>query len=347
MTSRERWMAAITGEKPDRVPTDFWGTGEVQQNLLRFLGLESMEAAYDRLHIDKPFGVGARYVGPERKPDTDAYGVVSTWVNHGTGRYREAVVNPLAEFETVEEIEASYQWPNPDWWDVSIIPDRLENAGDRPVSIMMAGVYTDYTKLRGMEQAFIDFAMNHDIVEYCMGKMYDLAAERVTRILEVAGSRIDLAWVFNDLGSQEGLLCSPETVRKLFIPGIARLAKIAHEAGATVCMHSDGAIRRAIPDIIAAGVEVLNPIQWRCTGMERRALVADFGQDLTFHGAMDNQETLISNDEAAVRAEVRENIDIFARPGGYILAPCHNLQPVTEPEIIVAMYEEAHEYGRR
>lgn len=346
MTSRERWMAAIAGEEPDRVPTDFWATGEVQENLLRHLGLSSMDAAYDRLHIDKPFGVGPRYVGPEREPDTDVYGIVSKWVNHGTGRYREAVYNPLADYQAVEEIEADYTWPSPDWWDVSDVPSRIAEAGDRPVSIMMAGAYTDYTKLRGMEQAFIDFAVNHDIVEYCMGKMYDLAAERVTRMFEAAEGRIDLAWVFNDLGSQEGLLCSPETVRTLFIPGIARLSRIAHDAGATACMHSDGAIRAAIPDIIEAGVDVLNPIQWRCSGMDRRGLVEDFGGRLTFHGAMDNQETLISNDEAAVRAEVRENIDIFARPGGYVLAPCHNLQPVTAPEIVVAMYEEAYEYGR-
>jgi uroporphyrinogen decarboxylase len=81
--------------------------------------------------------------------------------------------------------------------------------------------------------------------------------------------------------------------------------------------------------------------------MEREILKERFGEALIFHGAMDNQVTLISGNEEAVRREVRENIEILGDGGGYILAPCHNLQAVTAPEIIVAMYEEGYAAGRR
>jgi uroporphyrinogen decarboxylase len=347
MTPRERWLAAIDRRPADRVPTDFWSTEEVERSLVKHLRADSMEAVCERLHIDKPFAIEARYVGPPLDPGTDAYGCVTRWVEHGTGGYDEVVHNPLADYETVEEIEANYTWPVADWWDVDDVSERLRAAGERPVQIMMAGVYTDYTKLRGMEQAFIDFAMNHDIVEYCLGKMYALSEERTVRVLEAAERRVDVGWIFHDLGSQQAMLVSPATFRKLLLPGIARLAVVARQAGVRVCLHSDGAIREAIPDLLDAGVQVLNPIQWRCEGMDRRGLVEEFGDRVTFHGALDNQETLASNDEARVRAEVRENIDILAGRNGYILAPCHNAQPVTRPETIVAMYDEAYHYGRR
>ena len=90
---------------------------------------------------------------------------------------------------------------------------------------------------------------------------------------------------------------------------------------------------------------MLNPIQWRCEGMEREGLKADFGSKLVFHGAVDNQYTLPFGTPEEVRQEVADNLRILGDGGGYILAPCHNIQPVTPPENVVAMYEAGYELG--
>jgi len=100
-----------------------------------------------------------------------------------------------------------------------------------------------------------------------------------------------------------------------------------------------------LPDMVKAGIDVLNPIQWRCRGMDRKALKRDFGQKLVFHGAMDNQQTLPFGTVEDVRREVVENLRILGRGGGYILAPCHNIQANTPPENVVAMYEKGYEEG--
>jgi len=111
--------------------------------------------------------------------------------------------------------------------------------------------------------------------------------------------------------------------------------------------HDDGAIRDFIPDLIAAGIDILNPIQWPCPGMEQEGLKRDFGDRLCFHGGIDNQRILPFGTPEEVRAEVRHNIDALASDGtGYILAPCHNLQAVSPIENIIAMYDEAYQYGR-
>jgi len=117
--------------------------------------------------------------------------------------------------------------------------------------------------------------------------------------------------------------------------------------GIKVFHHDDGAIRPIIPELITMGIDVLNPIQANCPGMEMEGLKRDFGKQLCFHGGIDNQDILPHGTPEQVRAEVRRAIDTLATDGtGYILAPCHNLQAVTPVENILAMYDEAWQYGK-
>jgi uroporphyrinogen decarboxylase len=60
---------------------------------------------------------------------------------------------------------------------------------------------------------------------------------------------------------------------------------------------------------------------------------------------VDNQYTLPFGSVDEVRQEVRENLRILGAGGGYILAPCHNIQPVSPPENVVAMYQEGYASG--
>jgi uroporphyrinogen decarboxylase len=98
--------------------------------------------------------------------------------------------------------------------------------------------------------------------------------------------------------------------------------------------------------MIEAGIDVLNPIQWRCKGMDREGLKRDFGAEVILHGGVDNQYTLAFGSVGDVRQEVVINIEVLGEGGGYILAPCHNIQAISPPENVVAMYETGYEYGR-
>jgi uroporphyrinogen decarboxylase len=94
------------------------------------------------------------------------------------------------------------------------------------------------------------------------------------------------------------------------------------------------------------GIDLLNPVQWTCPGMDMVELKHDFGDRICFHGAVDNQHVMPFGTPEEVRAEVRHCIDALASDGtGYILAPCHNLQGHTPLENILAMYDEAWQYG--
>jgi uroporphyrinogen decarboxylase len=194
---------------------------------------------------------------------------------------------------------------------------------------------------------------------------------------------VNFTYVAEDMGSQTGLMFAPRHIRRFLFPGMKRMIDLAHSAGVYVFHHNDGNIIRILPELVDLGIDALNPIQWRAgaatlprlvqppaagspqnreegdrgvgeshlfapsveTGMDRAVLKRLFGGRIIFHGAVDNQYTLPFGTVEEVRQEVRDNLRILGEGGGYILAPCHNIQPVTPVENIIAMYQTACEEG--
>jgi uroporphyrinogen decarboxylase len=371
MTPRERWLAVLTRRKPDRVPMDYWSTPEFSASLIRHLGLSrkshrglvdmlnrgsrnagylnearaALREAFKRLHIDFVVHVGPRYVGPKLPDHTDTFGCMYRSIDYGTGKYSEVVTHPLATFNSVEEIKAKYRWPSPDWYDYSVIPEQITGWEDYPIQGGGSEPFLIYKNLRGQEQAMMDLVEHPEIVHYCLDKLFDLAYTDTQRILETIPGKVMLCYVAEDMGGQNNLMFSKKHIRTFLLPRMKRVIDLAHQGGAFVFHHNDGNCRAILPDMIEAGIDLLNPIQWRSCGMEREGLKADFGAKLIFHGAMDNQYTLPFGTVAEVRQEVADNLRILGAGGGYVLAPCHNLQPVTPPENVVAMYETGYQLG--
>ncbi len=344
MTPRERWLAVLHHRLPDRVPTDYWSTTEARDKLLKHLGC-TVEELFDRLHIDRVATMGPDYIGPKPPPDTDMFGCKSRLIQYETGSYYEVVTHPLAQYNTVEEIEKNYTWPSADWYDYSTLPKKIK--GTERQAIRMGGQepFYRYSFLRGDMQAYMDLIEHPDIAHYCLDKICGFLYEQTRQCYEAIPGRIDMSYVAEDMGSQESLLFSPAQIREFLFPNMRKMADLVHQAGAFTFHHDDGAVRPIIPELIGIGIDVLNPIQWRCKGMDREELKREIGTKHVFHGAMDNQQTLPFGSVEDVRREVLDNIRILGKGGGYVLAPCHNIQAVSPPENIVAMYETCYQNG--
>lgn len=347
MTPRERWLAVLQRHTPDRIPMDYWATPEATARLQEYLGCAGEEQLFHRLHIDRPVVVAGKYVGPPPKEGADLWGFRQVAVDYGTGVYHETVNAPLAQFQSVAEIETEYHWPSPDDWDYRHLPQFIQGQEHRPIQGGGSEPFWHYKALRGEAQAFIDLIENPEIVHYCLDKLFELAYQNTLRIYETIPGQVMISYVAEDLGGQTGLMYSPEHIRTFLSPRMKRMMDLVHQAGAFVFHHSDGAVRDIIPDMLELGIDVLNPIQWRCAGMAREGLKRDFGGRLVFHGGVDNQHTLPFGTEKQVRQEVEENLRILGAGGGYILAPCHNIQSLTPPENIVALYATGYELGWR
>jgi uroporphyrinogen decarboxylase len=140
---------------------------------------------------------------------------------------------------------------------------------------------------------------------------------------------------------------SPRTYRKLIRPRHRRLfSSIKQQAPVKVFYHTCGAVRKLIPDLIDAGIDILNPIQISSPGMEPRKLKEEFGRDLVFWGGgVDTQRVLGVASPEEIREHVRTNIEALAPGGGFVFAAVHDIQANVPPENVMAMYEAWQEYG--
>ena len=185
-----------------------------------------------------------------------------------------------------------------------------------------------------------------------MGVLFDKLAALKLDFWEMAlpqlAEVVDVISQADDYGSQASQIISPrmfrQQIKPRWQPVFNRLRELAPHAH--FFFHSCGNVRPLIPDFIELGVQILNPVHIRATGMEPTALKQDFGDALTFWGGgIDTQDMLPHGTPQQVKNEVKRNIEALAPGGGYVFNTVHNIQADVPVENILAMYEAFHEYN--
>ena len=354
MNSKERVLAAINHREPDRIPLDFWWSHEIKAKLLRYLNLEDADELQEFLGSDIRC-VYPTYIGPELERFDDGsyedfWGVVRKPYSHGGGGEYDEVISPLlADATSLEDIN-TIRWPDPDWFDYDSLIEQCERYKDYAIVVGRMGretqtLFIQLWYFRGLENILIDLVTWPDLVQALIDRIMEFRVEHLKRILAVAKGRADILQIADDYGTQNGPIMSPATWRKFFAPHLKTMADMAHDAGLKVFLHCDGGIRPIIPDLIELGINILNPMQPGCAGMDPKELKRDFGDKLCFHGAVDTQTTLPFGTREDVVAEVRERIEVLGKGGGYILAPVHTVEPDVPIENVLAVYEAARGYS--
>jgi uroporphyrinogen decarboxylase len=257
--------------------------------------------------------------------------------------YEEQVFWPLAEAETIADLEA-YAWPSPDWYDYAKLPELAAQYEGRAVECGYTACFFYHNLLRGLANSLEDPLLRPEFTAYFVQRVSDFFTEYHRRCFEALRGKQDLTQVTDDLGFQTGLLISPKVFDRFYAPAMRRAVDLAHSFGVTVFHHDDGDLRGLLPQLVGMGIDVLNPIQWRCGNWDLPALKAQYGAQVCFHGGIDNQFTLPFGTVDDVRTEVRRLKATLGADGtGYIIAPCHCIQAITPNENIWALYAEAHE----
>jgi uroporphyrinogen decarboxylase len=166
-------------------------------------------------------------------------------------------------------------------------------------------------------------------------------------MLQSYGEGIDIVYMADDYCSQDAPLFSPEDFKELIVPYLTKLVAITHKYNKKFLLHVCGAVRPLLPMIINTGVDMLEPIQIRASGMDPAGLKRDFGKDICFYGGVDLQQIMCNGTPQQVSDEVKRLIDILGDNGGYILGPGHTYIQTDSPlENILSMYETAFFYRR-
>lgn len=342
MKPRERVLAAVRHEQPDRTPCDFWAEPPTWKRLLAHFGYTDKDRVLNELAVD------VRHLDAPAPPEQALGG--GRWQNYWGERfvYRETPWGPmredekgaLAEAQSLAELEA-FAWPSPDCLDRSNLAEQCRRHEDHALLYGFADIWQRPALVRGWEEMFLDLAEQPEWVHFMCQKFTDFYLEDYTRAAEVTNGRIDLYLLISDLGSQHGPLISLAMFREFVAPYLRQMIERIHSLGGLVLYHSCGSIRPFIADLIALGVDVLDPIQPVGPDMQPERLKAEFGERLCFHGGMDMQNLLPRATPEEVAAEARRYCETLGAGGGYILGPAHLFQPDVPPENIAAVYRLA------
>jgi uroporphyrinogen decarboxylase len=358
----ERVEAALAHREADRVPFDFWAVPEVWEDLRVVLGIEAPGEGASTPDLDEEvlrlLGVDCRmvvprYVGARARslPDgtyVDAWGTHRRQVSNEFSTYGEYAGHPLAGAESVADVLA-WDWASPDDWDVSTVRAQCEqfNSGVRyHLRYEVGGIFEWSWALRGFERFLLDLSEKPEIACAIMDRFTDIYIENTLRVIEAAGGLLDMVYTYDDVGIQRGLLMSPRMWRRYILPRHQRLnaAIRATRYPVKIMYHSCGAVFPLIAAFVdEMGIDVLNPLQPRAAGMDMARIKAEFGDRLSFHGAVDIQRTLPHGTPEEVQAEVRARCELLGRGGGYICTSAHYIQADTPLENIVAMYTAPRE----
>ena len=360
MNSKQRVQKALMFTEPDRVPLDYWADKLVTERLLKALEIDGLDRLHQYLGIDFRFIEGAVYAGPrltafEDGSRHDIWGVRRKKIpidegNPAKGSYEHVIGHPLALAETVQDIEKYDGWPSPDWYDYSGVERMADLYAD--YAVICGGDRLNRTAqlktamyLRGVEQIMLDLALNSQIVEAINERLVDFFLEYNKRIFENAGGKIDIFFMGDDFGTQNGLIMSINMWRRFFKPGFRKFIELAHKYGIKVMHHTCGAVEPLIPDFIECGLDILQSLQPRAAGMDLRKIKEEYGRSICLQGGIDIQKTMPYGTPADVANETIDRLKTLAPGGGYILCTAHNMQADTPVENVLALYETARKYG--
>jgi uroporphyrinogen decarboxylase len=342
MTPRERVLAALKHEQPDRTPRDFWAEPPTWNRLFAHAGHDDKDRLLDSLGIDvrhlEAAAPADRAIGDGAFQNF--WGERFVYRPTPWGPLREDSKGALAGASSLAELEA-FDWPTPDCLDRSHLKEQCRRYEQHALLYGFADIWQRPALVRGWEEMFVDMAERPEWVHFLCRTFTDFYLQDYTRAANLTDGRIDLYLVISDLGSQRGPLISLPMFRSFVAPYLKEMVERIHSLGGRALFHSCGMVRPFIPDLIALGVDVLDPIQPTGPAMQPEGLKRDFGDQLTFHGGMDMQNLLPHATPAQVEAEARRYCEVAGAGGGYILAPAHLFQPDVPPENILAVYRSA------
>ena len=355
MKHRDRVALALAHEQTDRCPMQVSFTPEFARRLE-----QTIHGATGRVH--NPHGGGntyelERFLGEDllltsvgwannyyQKSEpgeeyVDEWGVgwkaVPYETRFGPGIYTELVSHPLADEKRLD----SYAPPNPN--DPALYHDArrlVEEHGQEYwiVGVTVTTIWETAWALRGLERMMMDLIENPELVGRILDIPYNYHLAAATKLVELG---VDMVWLGDDIGCQQGMIMSPDMWRQTLKPRLAAFIRTLKEIDpdVKVAYHSCGNISSAIADLVEIGIDVLNPIQPACLNLEH--LKETYGDVLCFWGSIDEQHTLPFGTPEEVRREVHDRIEVLGRRGGLILGPTHHVQLDTPMENFQAMVD--------
>ncbi len=263
------------------------------------------------------------------------------------GNYFDTVGAQMGHIETMEDINA-IEFDNITDEELHFIEEEVKNLyynTDKAILLCFGGNILEAGEtLWGFEKFLEYMLVEPELVHAWLEKLTDSYMSDLKKLLPKVAEYIDIIQFGDDLGTQLSTLISKQSYVDMIKPYHKEMFSFVRKnyPDVKVFLHSCGAIYDLIPDLIDAGVDILNPVQISAAGMEPERLKSEFGKELVFWGGGANmQYTVMNKGVDEIRREVEHLIDVFSPGGGYVFNQVHNIQANVSPEKIMAIYDTA------
>jgi uroporphyrinogen decarboxylase len=342
MNSKERVRCALRQEPVDRVPVFMWYHPSTAGRLAALLEIpvahlsEALGDDVRQTWVNNNYAMEGIVHDQEGEGHEDFWGI--GWRREG--EFNQIVYSPLRGADRNDCLAYQQPWDHTDDLLALMAPVAVR-AKDYFIGCDVSPcVFEMYARIRGLEEAALDLAMDPALAIAMMTQCADFA---------VALSRqackhfpLDWLWTGDDVAGQQTLIMSPLVWRNMIKPLLKRVVDVGKSFSLPVAYHCCGALSSIIPDLIEIGVDVLNPVQCNCPGMNPIELNRAYGERLCFMGGVDTQCLLPTGTAKEVRQKTESLIEgMTCDGGGYILAASHAVPPETPDENIFALYDAA------
>lgn len=260
--------------------------------------------------------------------------------------YFEMIRTPFASATEPSDLD-QFDWANWGKRDLNFLRERARRMREKSDRLVVGSFGAQLLEggqgLMGYERFMMELALDTPLANGLIGRLVELYEKRLVEYLEALAPYVDVFCFFDDLGTQQAPQISLGMYRRMFLPGHRTLfSRVKRYPERYTFLHCCGAIRQFIPDLIDAGLDILNPVQTSAAGMDPAELKREYGKQLTFWGGgCDTQRILPTASPEEIRREVQSKMAILAPGGGFVFCPIHNIQMDVPTENILAMYDEA------
>ena len=330
MTSKERIARMYEHRQADRVPIiDSPWKGTIAR--WRAEGMPQNADWREFFGTDKCGGYGVN-VSPRYEEkileETDRYRIFTTSYGVTMKQFKELDATPeFLEFKvtTPEAWQDAKRRMNDlhgriDWKRLKTDYAQWEAEGHWRSAGFWFGFDVTHSGMVGTETLLIAMLEDPDWVT----DMFETYLSNSIRIFDEiwdAGYVFDEMLWYDDLGYKGTTFFSPEMYRALLQPFHKRAVDWAHSKGIVARLHSCGNINALLPDILATGIDCLNPIEVKA-GMDPLQVKRDYGEHLTLHGGVN---AVLWDDKERIVAEIERLVPQLKQGGGYIFASDHSI----------------------
>ena len=337
LTSAERVMRVLRRQEPDRVPHFEWLISRKVREALcdgcRSHNEFAVRMGHDAILVGPDFS--KEQVGPARW--RSEWGYVSEYGQEEHGIEVESPIGSMADFER-------YSPPDPR---AAGRYDSVEKAvrefkGKMAVGVHLNDVFSIPRYLMGMEGLLMAIAGEPELVAGLVNMSVEVNLEMAR---QVAARNVDFVWTGDDYAYNSGPFMSPDSFRKLFYPGLCRVARGFAELDLPFIKHCDGDIHPIIDMMIDSGLTCLDPIDPQ-GGMDLAEVKAAYGDRVALKGNVNCGQTLSYGTVDEVVAETKKALRKGAPGGGYICSSSNSIHSAVKPENYKAMMDTIKEFGR-